>query len=113
MKDGPRTKAVTAKNASRAKLGGIGMTVFGQRWHRREAPPSSQELAAFWGDHVRWCIDRFGPGRAMFESNFPPDRASCSYVVLWNAFKRMAEGCSAAERDQLFRGTALATYRLA
>ena len=79
----------------RLKLGGIGMTVFGQRWHRREAPPSSQELAAFWADHVRWCIDRFGPDRAMFESNFPPDRASCSYVVLWNAFKRMAGGYSA------------------
>ena len=62
---------------------------------------------------MRWCIDRFGPDRAMFESNFPPDRASCSYVVLWNAFKRMAEGYSPAERDQLFRDTALATYRLA
>ena len=96
----------------RLKLGGIGMTVFGQRWHRREAPPSSEELAAFWADHVRWCIDRFGPDRAMFESNFPPDRASCSYGVLWNAFKRMAEGYSPAERQQLFRDTALATYRL-
>jgi predicted TIM-barrel fold metal-dependent hydrolase len=97
----------------RLKLGGIGMTVFGQRWHRREAPPSSEELAAFWGDHVRWCIDRFGPERAMFESNFPPDRASCSYAILWNAFKHMAAGYSPEERAQLFRGTALAAYRLA
>ena len=26
----------------------------------------------------------------MFESNFPPDKESCSYRTLYNAFKRMA-----------------------
>jgi predicted TIM-barrel fold metal-dependent hydrolase len=97
----------------RLKLGGIGMTVFGQRWHHQESPPGSEELARFWGPHVRWCIDTFGPARCLFESNFPPDRASCSYVVLWNAFKRMAAGYDASERAQLFRGSALDTYGLA
>ena len=65
-----------------------------------------------WGPHIRWCIDTFGPPRCMFESNFPVDRASCSYPVLWNAFKRIAEGYGAAERAQLFAGTARAAYRL-
>jgi predicted TIM-barrel fold metal-dependent hydrolase len=94
------------------KLGGIGMTIFGQRWHRREIPPSSSELADFWGPHVRWCIEQFGPSRCMFESNFPPDRASCSYVVLWNAFKRISAGYDPADRAQLLHDTAAQVYRL-
>lgn len=96
----------------RLKLGGIGMTVFGNRWHRREVPPNSAELAEVWADHMRWCIDTFGPARAMFESNFPPDRRSCNYRTLWNAFKRIAEPYAQAERDRLFHDTAVDVYKL-
>jgi predicted TIM-barrel fold metal-dependent hydrolase len=92
------------------KLGGIGMAIMGDGWHRRERPPSSAELAEAWGDFVRWCIETFGAGRCMFESNFPVDRASCSYVVLWNAFKRMVEGASDDEKATLFAGTARRVY---
>ena len=49
----------------------------------------------------------------MFESNFPVDRLSCSYGVLWNAFKRMTETCSVDERAALFHDTAARVYRLA
>ena len=48
----------------------------------------------------------------MFESNFPVDKASCSYAVLWNAFKRIAADCSAAEKAALFHDTAARVYRL-
>jgi predicted TIM-barrel fold metal-dependent hydrolase len=48
----------------------------------------------------------------MFESNFPVDRGTCSYDVLWNAFKRLAAGCSADEKTALFSGTARRVYRL-
>jgi hypothetical protein len=34
-------------------------------------------------------------------TDFPVDKGSCSYRVLWNAFKRIAAGCSAAERAAL------------
>jgi len=95
------------------KLGGIGMSVLGDGWYRRDAPPSSEELAAAWGPLVRFCIDTFGPDRCMFESNFPVDRESCSYVVLWNAFKRMAAGVSPDERAALFAGTARHVYGIA
>ena len=88
----------------RLKLGGIGMTVFGQRWHRREAPPSSQELAAFWADHVRWCIDRFGPERAMFESNFPRTGRPAPTACSGTRSSAWPSGYSPAERQQLFRG---------
>ncbi len=94
------------------KLGGIGMPVFGLDWHKREAPPTSEELAAEWGPHILWCIETFGPNRCMFESNFPVDRRSCSYVVLWNAFKRIASGASPMDKAALFHDTAAIAYRL-
>ena len=58
------------------------------------------------------CIAAFGPERAMFESNFPVDKGSCGYAALWNAFKRIATGYSAAEKAALFSGTATKFYRL-
>ena len=48
----------------------------------------------------------------MFESNFPPDKQSCSYVELWNAFKLATQDLSPDERGDLFYGTACRTYRL-
>jgi predicted TIM-barrel fold metal-dependent hydrolase len=48
----------------------------------------------------------------MFESNFPVDKASCSYAVLWNAFKRVAAGFSPADKAALFHDTAVRVYRL-
>ena len=46
--------------------------------------------------------------------NFPPDKASCSYGVLVNAFKKIAgsAGLSAAEKEQVFAGTAMRVYRI-
>ena len=58
-------------------------------------------------------IQLFGPKRCMFESNFPVDKRSCSYHVLWNAFKRIASKYSASEKADLFRDTAVRVYRLA
>ena len=58
------------------------------------------------------CIEAFGPQRSMFESNFPVDKGTCSYQVLWNTFKRIATGYSADEKNALFSGTAAKAYRL-
>ena len=95
-----------------AKLGGINMSVNGFGWHRRDRPPSSEELVAATGDYYLHAIDVFGPERCMFESNVPVDRQSCSYGVLWNAFKRLAQRFSPAERSALFHDTATRVYRL-
>lgn len=94
------------------KLGGLGMRVCGFGLHERATPPGSAELADLWRPYVDACIDAFGPRRAMFESNFPVDKASCSYRVLWNAFKRLATGASDDEKAALFHGTAERVYRL-
>jgi L-fuconolactonase len=94
------------------KLGGLGMRMFGFSFHTGELPPSSEELAAAWRPYIETCIAAFSPERAMFESNFPVDKGSCSYAALWNAFKRITASCSAAEKHALFAGTATKFYRL-
>jgi predicted TIM-barrel fold metal-dependent hydrolase len=94
------------------KLGGMGMRLFGFGFHEGARPPSSEELAAAWKPYVETCIEAFGAPRAMFESNFPVDKGSCGYAATWNAFKRLAAGCSADEKRALFSGTATRVYRL-
>jgi predicted TIM-barrel fold metal-dependent hydrolase len=94
------------------KLGGLGMIVGGFGLHTRARPPSSIELAEIWRPYLEPLIEAFGTHRCMFESNFPPDKASCSYTVLWNAFKRVAAGCSADEKADLFARTADRFYDL-
>jgi L-fuconolactonase len=94
------------------KLGGLGMTSFGFGFHERDTPPSSQELADTWRPYVETCIEAFGPSRCMFESNFPPDKQSCGYTELWNAFKRITSAASAAEKTALYSGTAARVYRM-
>jgi len=94
------------------KLGGIAMRLGGFDFIDRDLPPTSEELADAWKPYVEVCIEAFGPDRAMFESNFPPDKAGASYRVLWNAFKRMVAGYSESEKADLFAGTAVRTYRL-
>ncbi len=94
------------------KIGGFGMIVTGARWHERDRPPSSTELALAWRPYVETCIDLFGPARCMFESNFPVDKAMYSYRTLWNAFKRLAADCSDDDRRWLFHDTAAQFYRI-
>jgi predicted TIM-barrel fold metal-dependent hydrolase len=48
----------------------------------------------------------------MFESNFPVDRLSVSYHVLWNAFKKMVADFSKDEKSMMFSGTATRVYGL-
>jgi len=94
------------------KLGGLGMPRCGFGWHEQVKPPNSTELAAAMAPYHLYCIEAFGPERCMFESNFPVDKISYSYTVLWNAFKRICEGCSPRERSALFHDTAVKAYRL-
>lgn len=94
------------------KLGGLGMRIAPFDFHQRERPPTSTELAEAWRPWIEPCIEAFGTPRCMFESNFPVDKVTTGYAVLWNAFKRLAAGASADEKSQLFSGTARRVYRL-
>ncbi len=95
------------------KLGGLGSLRSGYDWHERAVPIGSAELAAAWKPYFECCIEKFGSSRCLFESNFPVERQSNGYVTLWNAFKRLTRGYSAAERGALFHDTAARVYRIA
>src|SRR4051794_20046900 len=94
------------------KLGGLGMKMIGFDFFNNPEPPSSEELAKAWKPYIETCIVAFGPQRSIFESNFPVDKGTCSYPVLWNAFKRLAAGYSPDEKTALFSGAAKKAYRL-
>jgi predicted TIM-barrel fold metal-dependent hydrolase len=95
-----------------AKLGGLAMPDNGWGWDKRDRPASSDELVAAQRDYYLHAIDCFGPERCMFESNFPVDKRSISYRVLWNALKKIARGFTEAEKHAMFYANAQRIYRL-
>jgi L-fuconolactonase len=95
------------------KLGGLGMAFCNFPSFLQTPPATSAQLAGEWRPYIETCIEFFGVDRCMFESNFPVDMGSCTYPVLWNAFKTLAKNYSAAEKAALFSGTARRVYRLA
>lgn len=92
------------------KLGGLSRRRCGFGFEERRTPPTGEELAKEWRPYIETCIELFSPTRCMFESNFPPDNVAGSYRTVWNALKLTASGCSAAEKQDLFSGTARRVY---
>ena len=95
-----------------AKLGGMAMADSGFGWDGREQPVTAEEFAAAQREYYLHAIDCFGTDRCMLESNFPVEKVSVSYRVLYNAFKLITADFSEADKDALFSGTARRVYRL-
>jgi len=106
-----RIRRVAERPNVTVKLGALPIRMPGYEGDR-SLPPGSQEVAAAWKPWIETCIDAFGAARAMFESNFPVQKRWCSYQICWNAFKRLADGASAAEKRDLFAGAAARAYRI-
>tara|TARA_B110000495_G_C23012877_1_gene599348 strand:+ start:144 stop:1169 length:1026 start_codon:yes stop_codon:yes gene_type:complete len=94
------------------KLGGLGMPITGHDWHLRNKPVGSEELSNQMKYFLDYCIEKFGPQRGMFESNFPVDKVSFSYNVLYNAFKKYSKGYSESERAAMFHDNAIRFYKV-
>ena len=94
------------------KLGGLGSERSGFGWHQRTLRPTSSELAEVLSPYFEFCIEKFGPHRCMFESNFPVEKRANSYAAVWTAFKRIARRYPADERRALFHDTATRVYRI-
>jgi predicted TIM-barrel fold metal-dependent hydrolase len=95
------------------KLGGMAMPDNGFGWHTD--PSRRPDADAFLAAQERWyrhAIDAFGPDRCMFESNFPVDKLSVDYPVLFEAFALIASRYTDAEQQDLFGETARRVYRL-
>ena len=95
-----------------AKLGGLAMPDNGFGWDKNDNPPSSDEFEEAQHPYYLHAIECFGPDRCMFESNFPVDRLSVSYQVLWNGLKKIVTDFSEDEKDHLFYGTASRVYHV-
>ena len=94
------------------KIGGLAMPINGWGWHKRELPANSDEFIESHGRYYLHAIKCFGVERCMFESNFPVDKRSISYPVLWNGFKKIVEDFSTEEKEYLFYKTAAEFYSL-
>ena len=105
-------KALAARPNVYVKLGGLGQSYTALRFDGDAEPPSSEKVAARFRPYIEACIAGFGAPRCMFESNFPVDKVSYSYNVVYNAFKRLSQGYSAAERAAMFHDTATRVYRI-
>ena len=94
------------------KLGGLGMPIFGYDWHERDIPIGSDDLAFDMAPILDFCIEKFTPERGMFESNFPVDKVSFSYNILYNAFKKYSKDFSKSERAAMFHDNAVRFYKI-
>ncbi|MDO9437249.1 amidohydrolase [Hydrogenophaga sp.] len=94
------------------KMGGLLMCLGNFDFSTAERPPTSEELVKLWNPYIADCIELFGAERCMVSSNYPVEKAGLPYGVIWNMFKRVAAGCSDAEKTALFSGTAKRVYRL-
>ena len=88
------------------------MPINGWDWHKADRPATSDELVSAQKAYYLHTIKVFGTERCMFESNFPVDKQSISYPVLWNALKKIALGFSTKEKEDLFFNTAKKVYSL-
>lgn len=95
-----------------AKIGGLAMPDNGFGWNTRDLPPTSDEFVEAQARYYHHTIKCFGANRCMFESNFPVDRHSLSYHVLWNGLKKIATVYSEEEKTAMFSGTASRIYNL-
>lgn len=95
-----------------AKLGGMAMPDNGFGWDKNDTPPTSDEFVEAQRKYYLHTIECFGPNRCMFESNYPVDKLSISYHVLWNAFKKIVSDFSDDEKHDMFYGTAARVYKV-
>ena len=93
-----------------SKLGGLAMPVNGWNFHKQDKPATSDQIIEMHYDYYLHAIECFGVDRCMFESNFPVDRRSISYHVLWNAFKKMVSNYSNEDKNKLFFQNAKDVY---
>ena len=92
------------------KIGGMAMPDNGYGWNLRDKPATSDEFVEAQSRYYLHAIDCFGPERCMMESNFPVDRMSLSYHVLYNGLKKIVEDFSDDEKNHMFYKTAESVY---
>merc|ERR1712032_786954 len=94
--------AMAASENVYVKLSGLASVNAGFRYDEKPTPPTSAQLALDWAPYVKVALELFGIERCMFASNFPVDRSSADYTILWNAFKLIVKDLPLEDRQALF-----------
>jgi predicted TIM-barrel fold metal-dependent hydrolase len=61
---------------------------------------------------VTFALERFGPERCLFGSNFPVDRLGATYARIVEATRTLIAGLSPADQHAVMAGTARRVYRI-
>mmetsp|Transcript_6335 Transcript_6335/g.11238 ORF Transcript_6335/g.11238 Transcript_6335/m.11238 type:complete len:378 (-) Transcript_6335:55-1188(-) len=111
--EGSITKIAAYPNVV-VKLSGLFMPFCGFDFDKAPKPPTSDEVLEQMLPYFTLVFQLFGVERCMFASNFPVDRISCSYVVLYNAFKKLCDKLELDDegKDKLFCLNARRVYSL-
>ena len=105
-------KALAACPNVCVKLGGLGMRMGGFGFHEQPEPPSSETLAAAWRPYVETCIEAFGAVALHVRKQLPGRQGLLQLSGVLERLQAAGEGASAAEKADLFAGTAARFYRL-
>lgn len=65
-----------------------------------------------WRPLIFETLDRFGPRRVMFASNFPIDRRYASFGDIWRGFAEVVSDLPETDRRDLFHDNAARIYRI-
>jgi len=95
------------------KLSGLLMCNLGFGYHKDGGAKSVQQVVDDIGSHIRKGIDTFGVDRCMFASNFPMDKVSIGWEMLYDAFFQIVSDYSDDDQQKLFADNAAAFYRIA
>jgi predicted TIM-barrel fold metal-dependent hydrolase len=107
-----KMREVAACPNTSIKLGGTLGRLAAYDYLNADVPEPSTALAAAVRPYLLSLIDLFGPGRCMFESNYPVDTVVTGYGVLWNTYKHVTADFTENEKIAMYGGTARRIYRL-
>ncbi|WP_439423168.1 amidohydrolase family protein [Saccharothrix sp. HUAS TT10] len=96
-----RLSALAAEPNVVAKVSGLVTEADWARWTAADLRP-----------YVDVAVEAFGPDRLMVGSDWPVCLLAADYERVFTTVAELLDGCSAAERDQLFGGTAVRVYGL-
>ncbi|MFD7658739.1 amidohydrolase family protein [Actinosynnema sp. NPDC059797] len=96
-----RLEALAAEPNVAAKVSGLVTEADWSRWTAADLRP-----------YVDVALEAFGPDRLMVGSDWPVCLLAADYERVFATAAELLGGCSAAERDRLFGGTAARVYRL-
>jgi len=101
---------VAANEHVRLKLSGLFMPILGYGFEKRKDQVSLTEVVDAMAPHIEYAIQTFGIDRCMFASNFPMDKVSLTFEMLYDAYFQIVQNYTMEDKHKLFCQNALDFY---